>query len=135
MEAAAGGGEVDLGQICSQLLGILKKELGGLLSPNLESRSLTGSTQGFNFLENSYWPEVVEQWLATLTQISSASLPSSFHQNYTTSLAFLASVEEHCRTEESLEKLRSHLCLPYCMESASLLPDPVPGGGKTSRRG
>ena len=107
MEAAAGGGEVDLGQICSQLLGILKKELGGLLSPNPESRSLTGSTEGFSFLENSYWPEVVEQWLANLTQISSASLPSSFHQNYTTSLAFLTSVEEHCRTEESLEKLRS----------------------------
>jgi len=106
LEAAQVGGDIDLGQICSKLLGILKKELGGLLSPNPDSRSLTGCTEGFNFLENSYWPEVVEQWLANLTQISSASLPSAFHQNYTTSLTFLASVEEHCRSEESLEKLR-----------------------------
>jgi len=106
LEAAQVGGDIDLEQICSKLLGILKKELGGLLSPNPDSRSLTGCTEGFNFLENSYWPEVVEQWLATLTQISSASLPSSFHSSYTTSLAFLTSVEEHCRSEESLEKLR-----------------------------
>jgi len=106
LETAQGGGDVDLEQICSKLLDILKKDLGGLLSPNPDSRSLTNCTEGFNFLEHSYWPEVVEQWLTNLTQISSASLPSSFHQNYTTSLAFLASVEEHCRSEESLEKLR-----------------------------
>jgi len=106
LEVAHGGGEVDLEEICSKLLSILKKELGGLLSPSLDSRSLTGSSEGFNFLENSFWPEVVEQWLASLNNISSASLPSAFHKNYTISLAFLASVEEHCRTEESLEKLR-----------------------------
>lgn len=101
------GGELDT--ICASLLRILPEQLGGLLRLTTDNRGLVGgSIQGFDFLSNSYWPEVAEQFQRNLGHIHAAGNPDEFYKNYTITQEFLTSLEEYCTSEEALEKLRNN---------------------------
>jgi hypothetical protein len=106
--AALEGETEDLAVVCSRLLAILPEHLGPLLRLTTDSRRLVGgSLEGFHFLQQSYWPEVAEQWQAVLSHTTSAGNPAQFQANYLAACSLLAGVEEQAGGLKGLELLRS----------------------------
>ncbi|KAJ8684177.1 hypothetical protein QAD02_019969 [Eretmocerus hayati] len=80
----------------------LKELLEITLNPNRTS------VRGFNFLVNSYWPEVEQRIEDYLPIIFAPGNPELFHKRYTESLDFLMKLENRCSTPDSLNRLKSH---------------------------
>nr|CAD7404247.1 unnamed protein product [Timema cristinae] len=64
--------------------------------------------QGFNFLVNSYWPEVEHRLETDLSSIFAPGNPEMFYQNYCETVKFLRQLERHCRTQAGAKVLRNH---------------------------
>eukprot|EP00118_Oscarella_pearsei_P009107 m.50469 g.50469 ORF g.50469 m.50469 type:complete len:372 (+) comp34073_c0_seq4:605-1720(+) len=76
--------------------------------------------QGYDFLVNAVWPEMVDLVESELAEIFAPGDPDAFHENYLTSMAFLSSFESQCRSRESLERLRKHSSYRSFMNKWSL---------------
>nr|CAD7256483.1 unnamed protein product [Timema shepardi] len=64
--------------------------------------------QGFNFLVNSYWPEVEHRLETDLSSIFAPGNPEMFYQTYCETVKFLRQLERHCRTQAGAKVLRNH---------------------------
>ena len=66
----------------------------------------SGSVTGFDFLAESYWPEVAESFLEKLKHVASPGNPEEFFKNYNISVKFLDDFEMNLMSLESLKKVR-----------------------------
>nr|CAD7454847.1 unnamed protein product [Timema tahoe] len=64
--------------------------------------------QGFNFLVNSYWPEVEHRLETDLSSIFAPGNPEMFYQTYCETVKLLRQLERHCRTQAGAKVLRNH---------------------------
>lgn len=64
--------------------------------------------RGFEFLVNSFWPEVEERFERDLSSIYAPGNPDLFYQRYTESLEFLGKLEKICGNEDTVNLLRKH---------------------------
>ena len=64
-----------------------------------------GSVTGFDFLAESYWPEVAESFLDKLKHVASPGNPEEFFNNYNTCIRFLDEFEMNLMSLESLRKM------------------------------
>ncbi|XP_011505049.1 PREDICTED: conserved oligomeric Golgi complex subunit 2 [Ceratosolen solmsi marchali] len=88
----------------------LEQILDSTLSELLEITQKTNriSVNGFNFLVNSYWPEVEQRIEDYLPIIFAPGNPELFHKQYMESLHFLLTLEKKCDTIESINQLKNH---------------------------
>lgn len=73
--------------------------------------SITKSTdvvQGYDFLVNSVWPEVVICLESRTPSIFAPGDPDVFHEKYCNSMKFLEEFESKCETQSSVRNLRAH---------------------------
>ncbi|OXU29997.1 hypothetical protein TSAR_008943 [Trichomalopsis sarcophagae] len=66
------------------------------------------SVKGFNFIVNSYWPEVEQRIEDYLPIIFAPGNPESFHTRYVQTLDYLLCLEKRCCTAENVDRLKSH---------------------------
>ncbi|XP_058802585.1 conserved oligomeric Golgi complex subunit 2 [Phymastichus coffea] len=85
---------------------VLDNILRELLELTLQPDRIT--VKGFNFLVNSYWPEVEQRIEDYLPIIFAPGNPELFHKRYTETLDFLLSFERKCCTPEVVNSLKSH---------------------------
>ena len=98
----------NLGQVCQSLLRIIPEHLAILIRLTTDTKKLVeGSVSGFNFLVNSYWPEVSESFLDSLNHVSSPGNPDEFFKNYNISMRFLDDFEMNIDSEENLNNIRT----------------------------
>ena len=97
-----------LEQIFHSLLRIIPEHLAELVKLTTDEKKIVeGSVNGFDFLVNSFWPEVAGKIQKDLGHISSPGNPEEFFKNYQISMKFLDDFEMNLTTEESVSKLRS----------------------------
>lgn len=92
--------------IYSKLLSILDVELKQLLE--ITTHPDRTASRDFNFLVNSFWPEVEEKIELRLTTIFAPGNPKLFHQRYTESLEFISKLEEKCNNSKILTQFKQH---------------------------
>eukprot|EP00092_Neocalanus_flemingeri_P036089 GFUD01039293.1.p1 GENE.GFUD01039293.1~~GFUD01039293.1.p1 ORF type:complete len:755 (+),score=230.57 GFUD01039293.1:37-2301(+) len=98
-----------LSQVFNSLLSIIPEHLGELIKLTTDQKKLVnGSVNGFDFLVNSFWPEVAEKIKQDLGHISSPGNPDEFFKNYQICIKFLDDFEKNLTSEESVARLRSH---------------------------
>ena len=96
-----------LGLVCAGLLRLIPEQLAGLVRLTSDTRRLVeGSVTGFSFLARSFWPEVAESFLASLSHVASPGNPDEFVKNYNIAMKFLEDFEMNLESEESLDAVR-----------------------------
>lgn len=95
-----------LQDLYKKLLNILDVELKKLLEVTSHSDVTTG--RNFNFLVNSFWPEVEEKIELRLKQIFAPGNPDLFYKRYTESLEFVTKLQAKCKNDDNLAQLKSH---------------------------
>ena len=96
-----------LGLVCAGLLRLIPEQLAGLARLTSDTRRLVeGSVTGFSFLARSFWPEVAESFLASLSHVASPGNPDEFVKNYNIAMKFLEDFEMNLESEESLDAVR-----------------------------
>ena len=97
----------NLGAVCSSLLRIIPEQLAGLVRLTSDTKKIVeGSVTGFSFLARSFWPEVVEKFLASLSHVASPGNPDEFVKNYNIAMKFLEDFEMNLECEESFRSVR-----------------------------
>uniref|UniRef100_A0A1B6C3H8 Conserved oligomeric Golgi complex subunit 2 n=1 Tax=Clastoptera arizonana TaxID=38151 RepID=A0A1B6C3H8_9HEMI len=66
------------------------------------------TVKGFDFLINSYWPEVEQRLELHLTSIYAPGNPDLFYQCYSETLHFLTKLEAKCDCPEAIRRLHQH---------------------------
>ncbi|XP_046424496.1 conserved oligomeric Golgi complex subunit 2 [Neodiprion fabricii] len=92
--------------IYQRLLSIFDEDLAQLLTITLYPDRM--SVKGFNFIVNSFWPEVEERIELHLNLIFAPGNPELFHRRYLETVEFLTKLEEACCTPETLSELKGH---------------------------
>ncbi|XP_043272378.1 conserved oligomeric Golgi complex subunit 2 [Venturia canescens] len=64
--------------------------------------------KGFNFLVNSFWPEVEQRIELNLKLIFAPGNPELFHGRYVETLEFLNKLQQECDCSETLASLKAH---------------------------
>ncbi|XP_062503035.1 conserved oligomeric Golgi complex subunit 2-like isoform X2 [Corticium candelabrum] len=75
---------------------------------------------GYDFLVSAVWPEIVGRLETQVQSIFAPGDPQAFHKNYLTSMKFVSSFERLCRSQSSVERLRSHPAYKTFMNKWSL---------------
>lgn len=97
----------NLGAVCSGLLRIIPEQLAGLVRLTSDTRKIVeGSVTGFSFLARSFWPELVEKFIASLSHVASPGNPDEFVKNYNIAMKFLEDFEMNLECEESFRMVR-----------------------------
>ncbi|XP_012267688.2 conserved oligomeric Golgi complex subunit 2 [Athalia rosae] len=92
--------------IYQKLLMIIDEDLAQLLTITFYPDRL--SVKGFNFIVNSFWPEIEERIELHLSLIFAPGNPELFHRRYLETTEFLTKLEEACVTPETLSELKNH---------------------------
>ncbi|KAK0086234.1 hypothetical protein PV325_003542 [Microctonus aethiopoides] len=90
----------------NKLLNILDNEMKQLFEATSQPDKLSG--RDFNFLVNSFWPEVEEKIELRLKSIFAPGNPELFHQRYKESLEFIKKLEAKCSNPNILLQLKHH---------------------------
>nr|CAD7438945.1 unnamed protein product [Timema bartmani] len=98
--------------VYSRVLAFLETHMKELLELTTQSdrqvSKLIPKVQGFNFLVNSYWPEVEHRLETDLSSIFAPGNPEMFYQTYCETVKLLRQLERHCRTQAGAKVLRNH---------------------------
>mmetsp|Transcript_36950 Transcript_36950/g.104270 ORF Transcript_36950/g.104270 Transcript_36950/m.104270 type:complete len:768 (-) Transcript_36950:202-2505(-) len=97
------GGDM-LGALLGALSEEITKECGFLLDIALNPQS---GLHSFNFLSNSILREAHAALVKDLSRAFSPGVPDAFLSNYRAAIAFIESLEGHCRSMANLEAFRS----------------------------
>lgn len=77
-------------------------------------KMITGSTfsgepvEGFDFLVNSVWPEIVFGMEIRTPVLCDLTNPKAFHERYLTTMEFLEKFEDECQSLVGITRLREH---------------------------
>ena len=97
-----------LGLVCEKLLRIIPEHLTPLIRLTTDDNKIVeGSVTGFDFLSNSYWPEVATNFVEQLNHVASPGNPEEFFKNYNISMRFLDSFESNIVSNDSFERVRN----------------------------
>ncbi|XP_014225281.1 conserved oligomeric Golgi complex subunit 2 [Trichogramma pretiosum] len=89
-----------------KLENVLDSALKELLDLTLNSQSRT--VKGYNFLINSYWPEIEQRIEDYIPMVFAPGNPELFHKRYRETLNFLLKLEQRCHNEDVIVQFKSH---------------------------
>jgi len=98
----------NIGTLFNSLLRIIPEYLADLIKLTTDGKKLVeGSVDGFDFVVNSFWPEVADSIKKDLEHITSPGNPNEFFENYKISMKFLEDFEVNLASEESFVRFRN----------------------------
>ncbi|XP_067013705.2 conserved oligomeric Golgi complex subunit 2 [Anabrus simplex] len=93
------------------VLGFVENTMKELLELTTESTNQSANlptVKGFDFLVNSFWPEVEERLEKHVPSIYSPGNPDLFYQRYCDTMDFLSRLEKYCGTRTKVKKFHAH---------------------------
>ncbi|KAJ4444222.1 hypothetical protein ANN_06013 [Periplaneta americana] len=93
--------------VYSRILSFIDTHMDQLLKLTARGVSMP-AVRGFDFLVNSFWPEVEQRLELHLPSIYAPGNPEMFYQRYCETLEFLEKLERYCGTQVGVKRLHAH---------------------------
>ncbi|XP_075226990.1 conserved oligomeric Golgi complex subunit 2 [Lycorma delicatula] len=107
-EEALAGHPRGLQGVFNSIIAFINDDMKPLLQLSAYINERPPKIKGFEFLVNSFWPEVEERLEMNLTSIYAPGNPELFYQRYTESLEFLGNLENKCGNQDTIKLLWNH---------------------------